>query len=61
MPYIWNMDILLKDYNLWPQPKTFYEVRKLDAAHRVYLIACHESHTNCLVKVNYPEFVEANT
>jgi len=60
MPYIWNMNILLHEYNLWPQPKTFYEVRHFDAEHRVYLIACHEGHTNCLVKVNYPVFVGAN-
>ena len=61
MPYLFNMDILLNGYNLWPVPKTFYEVRKFDQAHRVYLIACHEGHTNCLVKIDYPKFVEANT
>lgn len=60
MPYLWNMDILKNDYNFWPVDKTFYEVRWFDVKHRVYLIACHEGHTNCLVKIDYPVFVGEN-
>ncbi len=61
MAYIWNMDILLKKYNLWNEPRTFYEVRKFDSVHRVYMFANKIQHTNVKVKVNYAEFVKANS
>jgi len=61
MPFIHDTKILLEEYNLWNVDRTFYEHWEQDHMHRVYMFACHNGHTNCMVKVNYPEFVEENT
>lgn len=61
MPNIHDTKILLEEYNLFDMPRTFYEHWEQDNMHRTFLFANHFGHTNVMVKVNYPEFVEENT
>jgi len=61
MPYIHPMEILLKEYNLWNVPRTFYEHWDFEDYYRVYMFACHQQHTNVKVKLDLHEFIEANT
>lgn len=61
MPKISIPEILIRDYNLYDLPHTYFNRRTEDENTMTYKIANRRGHSNCLVQINPTELIEANT
>lgn len=61
MPNMNVPEILIRTYNLFNRPRTWFNHRILDQQHEVFKIANRHGRTNCKVKVDIAELVEENT
>jgi len=61
MPKISIPEILIRQYKLYPLPRTWFNRHTVDEDTMTYKIASRHGNTNCLVQINPTELVEENT